>query len=132
MSNSIKCPKCLKENDLEKLEQHTEYGCWSGEEVGVSCMECEHRFDVSCEHRGYSPSCDSFDMSAFIKVYKVKVPENCSYTWATYYLKDLILYGTTEMCVPKPPHEHQRGVCKNSYEFATKEWERIQNELTAE
>ena len=129
MSDTVKCPACLKDNDLEKLEQYTEYGCWSGEEVGVNCMECEHHFEVRCEHSGYAPSCDNFDLNGFFKFHKIKVPDNFNHTWTRYYFEDLVINGHTKMVVPESPYESQREGCKNSYEFAIKEWKRIKEDL---
>lgn len=127
----IKCPKCLKANDVEELEENTEYSCWSSEETGVYCTHCEQYFQVSCEHQGYQPKYGDFDMQSFMKIHGIKVPydEGCSYTWVTHYLKDLVEDGTTKVYVPEPPYQSQTDDCRKSYEFAMKEWNRIQASL---
>lgn len=123
----IKCPKCLKDNDLESLESNTEYSCWSGESVYVNCLHCEYGFDVSCEHRGYEPLYDSFDMNAFMMVNKVTVPENISVIFVRHYFKDFIFDGSTSLVISDT---YKEGNLKwaEAYDFAAKEWGRIQSE----
>lgn len=122
----IKCPKCLKGNDIELLESNTEYQCWSGEQVSVTCLNCDQHFEVNCEHQGYQPCYDSFDMNAFIKVHHIKIENDLSDIWVRHYLRDLIDDGHTDLVIPKPPYESQAKACTMAHKFAIKEWNRIQ------
>lgn len=132
-NDTIKCPSCLKENDVEKLEQNTEYGCWSGEEVTVSCLNCEHYFDVQCEHQGYSARIDSFDMNEFLKAHKIIIPNNISRIFATHYFRDLVEDGSTRLVVSdNKDYLDQNPSWASAYEFATKEWDRIKKDLESE
>jgi hypothetical protein len=122
----ITCPKCLRQLDSEILETDTSYGCWSGEEVSVGCYECGFDFEVRCDHAGYTPR-DDFDIESFLRAHKVKIPQELARVYVTHYFSEFVT-GSGHLVTSKEyPDENQRW--KDAYEFARKEWERIQAEL---
>lgn len=125
----IKCPACLKDNDVDELERRTQYECWSSEYTYVTCIECEHSFEVACEHRGYKAVYNSFDIREFFKFHKIRVPKEYSHIWVQHYMRDLVLSGTAKMVVPDKKFVDQTKICHDAYFFAIKEWERILTSL---
>lgn len=71
----IRCPHCKVCFDAEDLEQTSEYGCWSGEETNVECLDCNKSFTVKCEHAGYKPT-DDFDARTWCKENIKSLPED--------------------------------------------------------
>jgi hypothetical protein len=118
----VKCPKCLKDNDLDVLEGNTEYSCWSGSEVPVTCLHCDFSFNVDCEHAGYQPTRE-FDMRAFKRIHNIKVPDDI-YSFADYYFHRLI-DGRTIKPVTSAGYPEHDSAWLAAHDFALVEWKRI-------
>ena len=128
-NHEVKCPKCLKGNDLDQLAAGSEYGCWTSDSEYVSCLHCDYTFEVACEHQGYEPKYDTFDMASFCSVHEVKVPKDTSATFVKHYLRGLIDDGETSLVVSDPPYTDQNPKWESAYHFALKEWARIKGSL---
>jgi hypothetical protein len=72
--DEIRCPHCLKYNELGELEKNSEYECWSGENTMASCLYCEEDFNVECEHAGFNPT-PNFDADTWVRKNIKEKPE---------------------------------------------------------
>jgi hypothetical protein len=123
----ITCPKCLKKLDSDVLQNDTEYGCWDSEEVTVDCYECNFSFDVRCDHAGWVPR-DDFDIVSFVKAHNIVIPDELTRIYVTHHLSEFAQEGYSRQYAPEN-FSDQNTKWKEAYEFARKEWDRIQNEI---
>lgn len=108
MNGNVKCPACLKNNDLEDLVNNTQYGSWTAEYENIDCLKCGHSFEVACDFLGYSPSFDTFDITEFLIFHGIKIPSALSHFWVRCYLKDLAMYGSAVLVVPSEEFKDQQ------------------------
>lgn len=74
MSLKVKCPSCLKSNELKYLESQIDE--WD-EENNVSCKECDNDFNLSAEYIGYEAR-DYFDVETYLKIRGLEIPKELS------------------------------------------------------